>query len=191
MATRDRVLQILRGTEASRIRFSFRVAAANIVVNRATFSSVAQAIESNRIHITVSTTFPAGVGAQYAPDTNTIETPPVIGRVDEGLLLHECTHAAFDLASTAIPAVDDEAAAYVVDALYFRMTGLKRPRWNAQLHAFAGALADGLLDQYQAGTRRVPAVGMITWPLLRLFIMTHPVYMAGPAGTGGNYLHNG
>jgi hypothetical protein len=162
-----------------------------MTVNRTTFHRVARAIDHRRIHVSVATTFPAGVGALYHPDTNTIETPPVIGRVSEGLLLHECTHAAFDLASSAIPAVDDEAASYVVDALYFRMTGLRRPRWNAQLHAFAGVLADALLREYQAGNTPVPAVEPLTWILLRTFIMTHPIYMAGPAGTGGNYLHNG
>ncbi|HEX8097676.1 MAG TPA: hypothetical protein VF507_06550, partial [Pyrinomonadaceae bacterium] len=83
-----------------------------------------------------------------------------------------------------------EAAAYVVDALYFRMTGLARNRWNTQLHALAGVVADGLLDEYQAGNTPIPAVGRVSWFLLRLFIMNHPVYMAGPAGTGGSYLHN-
>jgi hypothetical protein len=192
LATRDHVLQVLQGREASRIRFTFPSGGTNITVNWASFQAVARAIRRGTISVTVSTAFPAGVGAQYDGSTNSIITPPVIGRVTEGLLLHECTHASFDLASLPnLPAVDDEAASYVVDALYFRMTGLARPRWNAQLHAFAGLLADGLLREYQAGNTRIPAVQAVTWHLLRAFIITNPVYMAGPAGTGGAYMHNG
>jgi len=148
MSTRQHVLRVLRGAEASRIRFTIP-AGGGLTINHVTFQRVAQAIEQNHIHVNVANNFPAGVGALYHSDTNTIDTPPLLGRTSEGLLLHECTHAAFDLGSTGIAAVADEAAAYVVDALYFRMTGLARPRWNAQLHALAGNVADGLLRQYQ------------------------------------------
>ncbi len=190
MATREHVLRVLRGPEASRIRFKIP-AAGGFTINSTSFHKVANAIERNHIHVNVVTTFPAGVGALYHPDTNTVDTPPLIGRVSEGLLLHECTHAAFDLGGVGIAAVSDEAASYVVDALYFRMTGLQRPRWNAQLHALAGSLADGLLRQYQRGDPGVPSVDMALWLALGLFIMSHPIYIAGPAGHGGSYLHNG
>jgi len=190
MATRDHVLRVLRGSEVSRIRFTIP-AAGGFTINSVTFHRVAQAIERNHIQVKVVTNFPAGIGALYHPDTNTVDTPPLLGRVSEGLLLHECTHAAFDLGNVGIAAVADEAAAYVVDALYFRMTGLQRPRWNAQLHALAGNVADGLLRQYQRGSPRVPAVDTAQWLALGFFIMSHPVYIAGPAGHGESYLHNG
>ena len=85
----------------------------------------------------------------------------------------------------------------VVDALYFRMTGLPRPRWNAQLHAAAGAVADGLLSAYQRGTAGIPAVSAAAWASLKLQISLHPVYLSGPAGIvpsllgTGEYPHNG
>jgi hypothetical protein len=190
MSTQQRVIGVLSGVEATRIRFTIPVGG-GITINRFTFQRVAGAIKRGDVHVKVTTTFPAGVGAQYDPSTNTIETPPVIGRVDEGLVLHECTHAFFDLASTAIPALDDEATAYVVDALYFRMTGLPRNRWNAHIHAVAGSVANGLLKNYQAGTPGVPAVDAASWASLRQAIVADPVYINGPAGTGGSYLHNG
>ena len=124
MSTRDHVIRVLRGGEASRIRFTIP-AGGGLTINAARFRAVARAIENNHIQVKVVTTFPAGVGALYHPDTNTIETPPLLGRVSDGLLLHECTHAAFDIGHVGIVAVADEAAAYVVDALYFRMTGLQ------------------------------------------------------------------
>lgn len=191
MATRQLILQALRGWEASRIRFTFAAGGNNITINRATFDRVARAIEGNVVHVTVSRTFPAGVGALYHSDTNTIETPPVIGRADLGLVLHESTHAFFDLASTGLPALDDEAAAYVVDALYFRMTGLPRPRWNARLHSLAGTVAATLLHHYAVGDPGIPTVEPVMWTLLRVAIITDPVYTAGPAGTGGTYMHTG
>jgi len=190
MSTREHIVRLLRGTEASRIRFRIP-AAGGLTINHRLFHRVADAIDHHHIHVKVSTTFAAGVGALYHPDTNTIETPPLFGRPNEGLVLHECTHAAFDLGRVVIAAVADEAAAYVVDALYYRMTGLARPRWNAQLHALAGNVADGLLQQYQVGNVAIPAVDTIRWLALGAFIASHPVYIAGPAGHGGTYLHNG
>ncbi len=187
MSNRVRVLHVLRGPEASRIRFTFPAVGGPITVNHMTFDRVARAIEDGDIHISVTKTFPPGVYAQYDSSTNTILTPPVIGRVDAGMVLHECTHAAFDLARTAVSALDDEAAAYVVDALYFRMTGLPRPRWAGP----AGSVAGGLLHHYALGTRGIPAVDPVLWATLRIFTSTLPIYLKGPAGTGGSYTHDG
>ncbi|QYO66850.1 hypothetical protein [Leptolyngbya sp. 7M] len=191
MTTRQRVISILRSPEAMRIRFSFDSGGTTHTIRRRTFEQVARAVENRRIRVIVSTTFGAGVGALYHPDSNTIETPPVIGRANQGLLLHEAVHAAFDLQRTAIPAVDDEAAAYVADALYFRMTGLARLRWNAQLHAFAGNIADSILRDYQAGRVSIPTADPLLWGILRAFIISNPTYLAGPASNGGSYLHDG
>jgi hypothetical protein len=115
----------------------------------------------------------------------------VIGRGDEGLVLHECTHAFFDITRQPIDALHEEAAAYVVDALYFRMTGLSRPRWSGPPHAAAGNVADSLLQDYQRGATAVPTVNATAWANLMSGIRSHRVYRAGPAGTGGSYIHNG
>lgn len=184
-------MDILRGSPANRIRFHFDSGGSTHTISRRTFLRVANAIDRRTVSVTVSTTFDPGVGALYHSSTNNIETPPVIGRVNEGLVMHECTHAAFDLTKTAVAAVDDEAASYVVDAMYFRMTGLARPRWNAGLHGLAGNIADGILRAYQAGREPVPTADSVNWNLLRAFLFTHPIYVSGPVGGGGSYLHNG
>lgn len=101
------------------------------------------------------------------------------------MLLHECTHAVFDLTKTLVTDNEDEAAAYVVDALYFRMTGLQRPRWSAEPHAIAGNVADALLRQYQAGKVRIPAVDPGLWTALRQAVMLHPIYIGGTSGILG------
>jgi hypothetical protein len=198
MTTRQRVLDLLRGPTAGRIRFTFPFFAGTVTISPVSFRHVANAIERGHVHLDVTNAFPPGVAGQYVSGTpNTLRIKPIIGRVEEGLVLHECTHAVFDLTHTRVNGNDDEAASYVVDALYFRMTGLRRPRWNAEPHATAGAVADALLRQYQAGTRGIPAIDATAWTTLKQQIALHPVYVTGPAGIFGSlfgpteYPHDG
>lgn len=191
ITTKARILQILTGHEAARIRFTFPAGGVNHTITAHVFHRVARAIRHGHIHVTVTTTLPVGVGAQYHTDTDTIEAPRVIGRPDEGLILHECTHAFYDITSNPINALDDEASAYVVDALYYRMTGLTRPRWNNEPHATAGPVADALLQDYQRGAVAVPTVNAAAWANLRNAIRTNGTYTGEPPATGGSYIHDG
>jgi hypothetical protein len=193
MSARARILDILAGHEASRIRFSFPVAGTGtfIAVSHHVFDRVARAIRHDHITVNVTNAMPPNVGAQYRTDADTIDVRAVTGRPDEGLVLHECTHAYFDITFDPLGALDDEAAAYVVDALYFRMTGLARPHWNNAPHPAAGVVADAILREYQRGKIAVPPVPAVPWASLRTAIMSNASYVSGPAGTGGNYLHNG
>jgi hypothetical protein len=191
MTTRQRVLELLRGPEARRIRFTFPFFAGTVTITSVSFAHVARAIEAGTMRIDVTNAFPAGVAGQYISGTpNVLRIKPIHGRVEEGLVLHECTHAIFDLTHTHVTARDDEAASYVVDALYFRMTGLRRPRWNAEPHATAGAVADNLLHHYAVGTPGIPAIDQASWDALRMTIMLHPVYAGGPAGLIGTIFHS-
>jgi len=200
MTTRQRVLDLLRGPQASRIRFTFPFFAGTVTISPVSFRHVATAIERGTMRLDVTNAFPPGVAGQYISGTpNTLRIKPISGRIEEGLVLHECTHAIFDLTHTHVTANDDEAASYVVDALYFRMTGLRRPRWNGEPHATAGAVADALLRNYAVGTRGIPAIDAPSWNNLKATIMLHPVYntpITHPAGVlgsllGGEYPHDG
>jgi hypothetical protein len=64
---------------------------------------------------------------------------------------------------------------------------LRRPRWSGEPHATAGAVADALLREYQAGTRGIPAIDATAWTTLKQQIALHPVYIAGPAGVLGSF----
>ncbi len=186
MTTRDQVLSLLRGPVVSRIRFKFPFWAGTVTIAPASFHYVALAIESGRVQLQVTTTFAPGVGGSYSSGTpNTLRVAPLLGRVEEGLLLHECTHAVFDLTKTKVTDNEDEAASYVVNALYFRMTGLRQPRWNVEPHVSAGKVADALLREYQAGKVPVPTLDPTLWRALRLQVMLHPLYISGPAGIVG------
>jgi hypothetical protein len=197
MTTRH-ILRVLRGHEASRIRFTIPLNGTNFTIDRRTFGNVARAIEQNKIHVTVTNAFPPGVGAQYDGSANTILTPPVIGRWDEATVMHESTHAAFDIARTPISGMDEEAAAYVVGALYGRMTGLTLRRWSPNTQA-ARAVVEHILHHYAVGDISVPAVDAAAWVSIRAVVALHPIYFSGPAGLpaqiipwiNNQYTHNG
>ena len=108
MTARAQVLRLLRGAEASRIRFTFPFWAGTVTIAPASFRRVATAIESGQMHIDVTNAFPPGVAGMYISGTpNTLRIKPMLGRAEEGLVLHECTHAIFDLTRTHVRGRDD------------------------------------------------------------------------------------
>lgn len=190
MAAKERVMQVLRGEQARRIRFTVPTKTAGAVtINRVSFETVAAAIQAGKIKVTPQPTFRAGVGAEYhgwaitGASSGELLIPPIFGREQEGLVAHECTHAFFDLTKSGIGAPEEEAICYVVDALYFRMTGLTTQRWNNEPHATAKAVADGLLRQYAKGDVPVPTVGEKEWLGLVLAVMLNPTYLFPAPGS--------
>jgi hypothetical protein len=195
-AAKQRVITLLRGEEARRIRFTAATASAgDIIINPTTFATVATAIEMHRIKVTVRTHFDDGSGAQYdseaVPALGTIPgfssgqllVPPIVGREQESSVMHECTHAFFDLQSIDISATEEEAICYVVGALYDRMTGLPRARWGTPLDYQSGyVVAGGLLQQYQRGGAAVPRVDDTDFKTVVLAVATSPFYFLGTAG---------
>jgi len=186
--SRQRVLNILRGPEADRIRFTFVANKATITIARSTFDRVARAIERGKVDVTINNTLGQGIARYLQP--NNIETHSVIGRLAEGAVLHESLHAYFDLARTDISPLDEETAGFVIDALYFRMTGLSSARWHSRIERQAAVVADDLLAHYAAGISPIPAVNPIPWLILRGVIYTHPHY-AKTVRSPGNYPHDG
>ena len=152
------------------------------------FATVATAIEAGKIRVTPKTTFTPGVGAEIRYrrhprcPSGELLVPPILGREQEGLVMHECTHAFFDLKKTVIKATEEEAVCYVVDALYFRMTGLGPARWSNEPHKTAKAVANSLLHQYAIGTKGIPAVDLTAWHGLVLAVALNPTYFARTAG---------
>lgn len=144
MSDRVTVLETLRNPVARRINFSFVAGnGMRITVNQTTFERVAAAIERGGgvrggIGLIVRTTMPdPNAGAMYFPQedrtinppipANTIIVNPINGPRQQGQLIHEAVHASFDLTLTRLPAVDNEAAAYIAIALYWQILGV-RPR---------------------------------------------------------------
>lgn len=212
MTLQNQVLQILRGPVVPRIRFIFPAPGGNVTIAPQTFYLVANAIQSGRVHVARPTDLEPGVGASYNGGArtrldgtevraNTLEINSASGRLNEGDVLHECLHAAYDLLRTGITVLDEEASAYVVSSLYFRMTGVRPARWRDEPYRTAGMVADTLLAQYARGTAGIPTVGAIEWDVLRTAVVVNPIYLfprrgvgdwsLGPVITGGSYTHDG
>jgi hypothetical protein len=189
------ILNLLRGKTTRRIRFTFPASGTDLTIDSRAFTRVATAIDGGEVGISFKDSGSASFAAQYisgkgsAEDPNLIETPPIKGRIEEGLLLHECVHCYYDLAKTSITAIDEEASAYVANALYFRMSGVKAPRWNADLHSAGGKVAGKLLSEYAKGAPSVPNVDATLWSALLTAITASTTYSS--LTTSSVYTHDG
>ena len=194
---KQRVIALLRGQEAKRIRFIATTATAgDITINHTTFATVANAIESHKVKVTVKAHFDnEDVEAQYDPDavpalgmipgftSGQLLVPPIVGRDEEGSAMHECTHAFFDLQSIDVGATEEEAISYVVGALYERMTGLPKSRWGSdQVFQTSHVVAGKLLHQYQLGDVAIPKVDDTAFKTLVLAVATNSYYFSRTAG---------
>jgi hypothetical protein len=202
MAMKDRVLALLRGHEAARIRFTVPSASVPVMINHVAFAMVANAIVAGKIGVTPFASTKRAL-AEYdqpagptAPSSGSLMVPPILGRVEEAAVMHESTHAFFDLTTSNILAMEEEAVSMIVTALYHRMTGLTPTRWTgAEPFISAKAVADALLSQYQAGVSGVPAVQAGQFQTLMLAVATSPTYLiptsltsGTPAGLFGGFL---
>jgi hypothetical protein len=212
MAMKDRVLSLLRGHEAARIRFTVPSASVPVTINHVAFTTVANAIVAGKIGVTPFASTMRAL-AEYdqptgptAPSSGQLMVPPILGRIEEAAVMHESTHAFFDLTTSNILGTEEEAVSYIVSVLYHRMTGLTPRRWmGAEPYISAKVVADALLRQYQVGVSGPPAVDAGQFQTLLLAVATTPTYLipaspgAGtPAGLFGGilggpvrYVHNG
>ena len=135
MSVKQQMIGILTSGEAARIAFSFRGSnGATISIDRTTFTRVANALQSGSIAV-VENRFPGDI-AMYSSradpaggyDANTfyLGRNKRYSRLFNALICHESVHASFDLTSTSIPWLDNEAAAYIAQAYYARNSGLPR-----------------------------------------------------------------
>lgn len=152
--SRQQVLNILRGTYASRVRFSLAFGGRTLAVNRSTFERVASAIENGGVNLNITTTMTtSGAGAEYNSATNTLSVPPIHGRIQEAYLIHESVHASLDLTrSTGLKVPLDEAACYIAEVLFYRRTGLARSRVNEVLRNATNPVVDSILRNGTADT---------------------------------------
>jgi len=196
----QRVINLLRGPEVGRIRFNFPDGTGTITVDRGMYHRVASAIEHRRIGI-----FPATDPALISPDAGaTYDSTPVDGgtifiraektwgRDLEGDLVHECTHAGFDVDKRdTLTALNDEAAAYVAEVLYYRMSNAPKSYWPGVSRDAAAPVVEALLHEYQAGNTPVPTVDPVTFNALRAVLPLRPVYQGTVVANGGRYIRNG
>ena len=114
---KDMVLNLLSRAEVTRIRFSFGA----IQINASFFQSVRNAIAADRIQVVHNPSIGAGLAIyRYTHNTLFLGFRTIAGNTDrEALIVHECTHAAFDISGRRMPVQESEAAAYIAQCLYF------------------------------------------------------------------------
>lgn len=196
----QRVINLLRGPEVGRIRFSFPDGTGTITVDRGMYHRVASAIERRRIGIFPATDpalIPPDAGATYDATmvdggTIFIRAEKMWGRDLEGDLVHECTHAGFDVDKRdTLTALNDEAAAYVAEVLYYRMSNAPKSYWSGVSRAAAAPVVEALLHEYQAGNTPVPTVDPVTFNALRAVLPLRPIYQGTAVANGGRFIRNG
>jgi len=207
MSPNQQVIHLLRGPTAARIRFKTPA----FTVDRRVFLRVAEEIEKGNVVVQVGAEIPAS--ARYLNDIrialvlpflggvslpvrpNTIQlAAPISGRAWEGVALHQCAHAFFDIAKASIGAQDEEAIGLLISVLYARMTGMARSRWDRRDHPnhLAGKVADKLLHAYAVGSHTIPAVDDALFLVLKFAIRIHPNYRGEPPATrGASFPHDG
>lgn len=140
-------------------------------------TDVANAISGEKIKVKASSAaVPAGAGAAYYPDYDTLDLKAGFSiRVvsDQAYVVHECTHAFFDLLNMGSHSGhDDEAAAYIAEAIYLEAIGAP-PLSGHLIRVASHAIAKKVL----AGTYAVSGTDMAT---LSGFVGTTPLYSGKP-----------
>jgi hypothetical protein len=147
MGVKEKMIEILRSDEASRINFSFRGSSgATISVSGSSFRRVATALANGSIsvvegHFTRDIAMysaRADAATNVAANTFYLGRNPRYSRLFNALIVHESVHASFDLTSTTIPWLDNEAAAYIAQAYYARNSGLPRTAFEYGSQAIIG-----------------------------------------------------
>jgi hypothetical protein len=139
------VLEVLSHKAVSKIKFTID----KFTVEPSLYTKVADAIGKKKVTVIVNP-LPAGVAALYVPvlklgpditgyDVIVLPKPAFGSSLDEQFLgaaavVHECTHAGFDLLKTKMNHMQNEALAYVAAASFIieLMLDLKGNRTNAR-----------------------------------------------------------
>jgi hypothetical protein len=119
---RNAVLATLRDPAVARM--SFKVGW--ILILPSDYERVAKAIESGAITVQVDPKVSSHM-ALYDYDSNSFHIPP--GGSSPELLIHEATHAIFDLRSLSTSTGEAEGMAYIAQALFRRIKYGPQPRY--------------------------------------------------------------
>jgi hypothetical protein len=128
-AYRGKVRNVLLSREAANINFT----ALGITIRGTIFAEIAKDFggESPARKVNVNKDYNDG-GAAYWRDTNTMEVglDAVNSRIWRGYVVHEAVHAWIDRNRLRPMMVDNEAVAYIAQAIYYRRVGVARRRFS-------------------------------------------------------------
>ncbi len=174
LADKDQVLKVLRQRFLRRINFSFAGGAGDVSITSKSFEKIIALIEADNMGVQVVKEM--DFAGEWHPDDNTLVILPIMGRMAEATVLHESLHGWFDMEQIPIMAVQEEAACYVVDVLYFRMTGLADARFVDPIYDAAKPIARAILAASVSGKTPTVAVDTAQWKKLLGAVRADPAY---------------
>ncbi|HMJ08478.1 MAG TPA: hypothetical protein VK468_05700 [Pyrinomonadaceae bacterium] len=134
MGVKEQMIEILRSSETSRIRFTYRHSSVTAVINSDVFRRVASGLASGHFHVVPGRhaenkiTYSAWGDGDDAANTFYLGNNPRYSRDFNALVVHEAVHAYFDLARVTIPWADNESVAYIAQGYYLRNSGYPESR---------------------------------------------------------------
>jgi hypothetical protein len=134
MGAKEQMIAILRDPDTGRIRFNYRSSGATATINAESFTRIAAGLESGHFsvvegrHAQNMITYSAWADGSDAANTFYLGNNQRWSRDFNALVVHESVHAFFDLTSTSIPWLDNEAVAYIAQGYYLRNSGYPASR---------------------------------------------------------------
>ncbi len=157
MGVKEQMMGILRNSDTSRIRFTYRSGQVTATINGDTFRRVADGLASDHFHVVPGRhadnmiSYSAWADSSNNTEANTfyLGNNQRSSRDFDALVVHEALHAFFDLTKLTIPWADNEAAAYIAQGFYLRNSGYPESRMEPGEpyrvgYLIAGTIANGV-----------------------------------------------
>lgn len=144
-AYRGKVRTVLLSREAANINFT----ALGITIRGTIFAGLAEEFNGDTParKVRVNHDYDDG-GAAYYRETNTMEVglDAVNSRIWKGYVVHEAVHAWIDKARLKPMMVDNEAVAYIAQAIYYRRVGVARSRFSTPHYLSARDIGNQIIS---------------------------------------------
>lgn len=163
-----KVRDVLMSREAANINFT----AFGINIRGTIFPDIANDFTGDKPtrSVVVKDSFDDGVAALYYKATNTMEVglDAVNSRMWKGYVIHEAVHAWIDKSKLRPLRVENEAIAYIAQAVYYRRVGMSRSRFSSELYLTARDIGNLIING------QTPSDTLLT--KLKNSILAHPAY---------------
>jgi hypothetical protein len=174
MADKDGALKVLRQTFLQRINFKFDGGAGDVEITGKSFTKIVDLIENDNMEVKVHPDLDGEGVWRY--EERTLYIPRIKGRLDESVVVHEGLHGFFFFENIAMLPIPEEAACFLVDVLYYRMTGLKDARFEHPVYNAAKPIAGAILKANAYGKTSKVAVDKAQWGTLLAAVRADPEY---------------
>ena len=163
-----KVRNVLLSREAANINFT----AFGINIRGTIFPDIAEDFtgEKKSRTLVVKDKFEEGVAALYYKATNTMEVglDAVNSRMWKGYVIHEAVHAWIDKSKLRPLRVENEAIAYIAQAVYYRRVGMGRSRFSSDIYLTARDIGNAIIRGQN------PPDSLLT--KLKTVILANPTY---------------